>query len=60
MLDRHVEVAERFNVTGCKDFVYIPRGGSLDDYDSISGPGKDELHNWLFDHLKATVTVNCC
>jgi len=62
MLDHHAEVGEKFNVSGCRDFVYIPRGGTLEDYDKITSPGKNELHNWLYDHLRAKVTVrdHCC
>lgn len=57
MLDRHDELGRLFNVTHCNEFVYIPSGHSIADYDVVEAHDEDELKNWLFEHLHADVVI---
>ncbi len=58
MLDRHEELGQVYNITGCKQFVYVPRGGHmLTDFDLLDAQSKLQLHNWIFSHLAVELTI---
>jgi len=58
MLERDDELAQAYNITGCNQYVYVPRGGGVrTDYDMLSAHDKLQLHNWLFTHLAVEMEI---
>ena len=58
MLERNDELAQAYNITGCNQYVYVPRGGDVrTDFDVLSAHDKLQLHNWLFTHLALEIEI---